>query len=68
MKMGFDSGRGKQLFAEHPHVDQNYIRGGRVKYLQQFCIVASFARDRDVGLSSKQRTDGATNGCRIVSD
>jgi hypothetical protein len=68
MKMGFDSGRGKHPFARHPHVHQNYISSGRVKYLQQFCIIASFAADRDVGLSLKQRTDGAANGCRIVSD
>ena len=51
MKMGFDSGRGKHPFARHPHVHQNYISSGRVKYLQQFCIIASFATDRDFGLS-----------------
>jgi hypothetical protein len=60
VKMGFDSGRGKQLFA--------YISSGRVKDLQQFCIIASFATDLDIGVSLKQRTDGAANGCRIVSD
>jgi len=49
MKMGFDGGRGKQLFAGHPDVHQNYIRSGRVKYLQQFCIIASFATDCDAG-------------------
>src|SRR6266403_3082781 len=65
--MVFDSRRGKQVFARHPNIHNNYIGSGRVKYLQQFRIVANFATHRDVGLSLKQYTDGAANGCRIVS-
>jgi len=64
--MVFDSRRRKQVFARHPHIHKNYIGSGRVKLLQQFRIIASFATHCDVGLSLKQCTDGTADGCRIV--
>jgi hypothetical protein len=66
--MAFDSRRGKQLSARHPHIHKNYISSGRVKFLQQLRVIPSFATHCDVRLSLKQRTDGTANIFRIVSD
>jgi hypothetical protein len=50
VKMAFDSRGGKQVFARHSHIQENHVGCGRVKLLQQFRIIASFATHCDVGL------------------
>ncbi len=64
--MAFNSPWRKQVLARHTYVHKDYISSGRVKLLQEFRVIASFATHRDVRLGLEQYTDGTANGCRIV--